>query len=190
MATFVDYWKIVKPAPNAKKYYYNDSFRPDGQGVQDGQHAFMSYSWYSDIIKSSSSRIQKYMQYDAMDKDIDIARALDTIAEEISTKNNVNELPFDFQFHNEDGSEVTENFITTLRASLRHWTDKQDLENRIFKIARSCIKYGDCFFQKTSDYTKWKFINPHDVLGMEMDDDNKCVAYHIRKDVVDPKLLQ
>lgn len=156
-------------------------------GETQGQPSFMSYAWYSEILKSAGSRIQKYQQFDIMDSDVDIYRALDTIAEEISTKNSVNELPFDFQFHNEDGSDVTENFVTTLRASLRHWTTKQDLENRIFRIARCCIKYGDCFFQKTSDFAKWRYIDPHNVLGMEVDEKGEVVAYHIQKGAVDPK---
>lgn len=187
MATFTDYWRIVKPIPNQKRYYYNDSYRPDGQSQGYGLASHMAQAWYAEILKSASTRLQIYSQYDIMDNDIDVARALDTIAEEMSTKNTVNELPFEFQFHNEDGSDVSENVVTTLRASLRYWVTKQDLENRIFRISRSVVKYGDCFFQKTSDFRKWKFLNPHDILGMELDENGIVVAYHIQKGAVDPR---
>lgn len=120
-----------------------------------------------------------------MDHDIDIARALDTIAEEISTKNMHSELPFELQFYNEGGKELSDQLITTLRAAMRAWVVKQDLENRIFRIARMVIKYGDCFFQKTSDFKKWRFIAPRDILGIEIDEMGVIVAYHVRKGVVD-----
>ena len=112
-----------------------------------------------------------------MDHDIDIARALDTIAEEISTKNMHSELPFELQFYNEGGKELSDQLITTLRAAMRAWVVKQDLENRIFRIARMVIKYGDCFFQKTSDFKKWRFIAPRDILGIEIDEMGVIVAY-------------
>lgn len=122
-----------------------------------------------------------------MDHDIDIARALDTIAEEISTKNMHSELPFELQFYNEGGKELSDQLITTLRAAMRAWVVKQDLENRIFRIARMVIKYGDCFFQKTSDFKKWRFIAPRDILGIEIDEMGVIVAYHVRKGVVDSR---
>jgi hypothetical protein len=69
----------------------------------------------------------------------------------------------------------------TVKAALRHWSEVQDLENRIFRVARYSIKFGDCFFRKFSDHKKWMFIEPSECIGIELDQSGNIVAYHLRK---------
>jgi hypothetical protein len=116
-----------------------------------------------------------------MDTDVDISRALDTIAEEMSSKNDKTELPFNIHYQNDDNKEVKESIVMTVKAAVRHWTDIQDLENRIFRVARYSIKFGDCFFRKFSDHKKWMFVEPGEVIGIELDQNGEIIAYHLRK---------
>jgi len=175
MGQWTQYYKIVKPQPAKNDYVARDSYT-------DGDPSSISnFSWYSQVMKGAGTRMQRYTQFEAMDYDVDVARALDTIAEEMSTRNDITELPFDIHYQNDDNKEVKESIVMTVKAALRHWTDVQDLDNRIFRVARYTIKFGDCFFRKHSDHKKWQFIEPKEVIGIEMNDKGEIIAYHLRK---------
>lgn len=174
MGQWTQYYKIIKPAPPKDGYVARDSYDANETTISN-------FSWYTQVMKGAGSRMQRYTQYSAMDTDVDIARALDTIAEEMSSKNEQTELPFNIHYQNDDNKEVKESIVMTVKAALRHWSDVQDLENRIFRVARYSIKFGDCFFRKFSDHKKWMFVEPGEVLGIELDQSGNIVAYHLRK---------
>jgi hypothetical protein len=174
MGQWTQYYKIIKPAPAKDGYVARDTYDANETTISN-------FSWYTQVMKGAGSRMQRYTQYNAMDTDVDIARALDTIAEEMSSKNEQTELPFNIHYQNDDNKEVKESIVMTVKAAMRHWTDIQDLENRVFRVARYSIKFGDCFFRKFSDHKKWMFIDPSEVLGIEMDQNGQIVAYHLRK---------
>ena len=178
MATWTSYWKIITPAKKqettALKYDSNDN---NVYGA-----AFNTVAAYSQLIKGAGSRVSKYMQYDAMDADSDVARALDIIAEEMTTTDENTGLPFLIDYQIEQNQEVSEITVTTLRAAMRHWSNIHDLNNKLFKIARCVIKYGDCFFIKHADNKKWEFIEPSKVIGIEIDEEGQKVAFHVREE--------
>jgi hypothetical protein len=168
---FTDYWRIVKPAP--VKTTYNAS--------PEETKFFNNFSWYTKVMKGASSRNSKYTQYKGMDTDVFVARALDTIAEEMTNKNTKTHLPFDINYQNEVSRGVNQNITDLVRAALRHWCEIQDLNHIVFDIARVVIKYGDCFFRKTSDFKKWIYLDPQDVIGVVLDKDtNRPSHYHLR----------
>jgi hypothetical protein len=116
-----------------------------------------------------------------MDADIDIARSLDIIAEEIATRDEKTNLPFVIEWQKEDNQDITDSTIVTVRAALRQFSQLQDLKKRMFNIARTMVKYGDCFFRKTSDTKRWQYIDPSLVYGIEIDENGAAIAYHIRR---------
>ena len=122
-----------------------------------------------------------YRQYDAMDGDIDIARSLDIIAEEMSGKDDKTDLPFIIQWQKEDNQDISDTTIVTVRAALRQWAQLQDLKKRVYGASRCMIKYGDCFFRKASDTRRWEYIDPSMVSGIEIDEIGTKVSYHIKK---------
>jgi hypothetical protein len=140
-----------------------------------------SVQWYSQVLRGPGSRSQMYKQYDAMDGDIDIARSLDIIAEEMSGKNDKTELPFEIDYEKEDNQDVSDSTAVTLRQAVRQWAELQDLKRRIFSIGRTLVKYGDCFFQKQSDTKKWKYIDPALVYGIEINELGDKIAYHVKR---------
>jgi len=175
MGQWTQYYKIIKPAPPKDAYVARDSYDANNEAT------IANFSWYTQVMKGAGTRMTRYKQYESMDTDVDISRALDTIAEEISSKDDQSELPFNIHYQNDDNKEVKESIVMTVKAALRHWSDVQDLENRIFRTARYAIKYGDCFFRKFSDHKKWVFVEPGEVIGIEMDNKGEIVAYHLRK---------
>ncbi len=177
MGQWTQYYKIIQPTSAKSSYVSNDSY----ELTANGNSAISNFSWYTQVMKGSGSRLQRYTQYNAMDSDVDVSRALDTIAEEMSAKNEQTELPFDIHYQNDDNLEVKESIVMTLKAALRHWNDIQDIDNRAFRIARYTVKYGDCFFRKFSDHKKWSFVDPSNVIGIEIDEFGEIVNYHLRK---------
>jgi hypothetical protein len=140
-----------------------------------------SIQWYSQVLRGPGSRSQSYKQYDAMDTDIDIARSLDIIAEEMSTKDEKSKLPFLIEYQKEDNQDVSDSTTVTLRQAVRQWSELQDFQKRIFQVARCLVKYGDCFFRKTSDTKKWKYVDPSLVHGIEVDENGDKISYHVKK---------
>jgi hypothetical protein len=178
MATWTSYFKIITPAEKQS----STELKYDSTNNSYGGTAFNAIAAYSQLIKGAGSRIQRYMQYDAMDMDIDVSRALDIVAEEMSTIDDDTALPFKIEYQTEQNQEVSEVTVTTIRAALRYWSNRQDLYNRIFKISRMTVKYGDCFFIKHSANKKWEFIEPQKVIGIEIDDDGNKVAFHLQEE--------
>ena len=169
---FTDFWRIVKPAAAKTQYV---STNPEAAKL------YSNFSWYTKVLKGASSRFAKYSQYQNMTNDVFVCRALDTIAEEMTQINAKTEMPFDIVYQNEGNAEVPESITMTVRAALRHWCTLQDFSMMMFDIAMTTIKFGDCFFRKVSDFKKWQYINPSDIIGISINQDTgKPEHYHIR----------
>lgn len=179
MSTLSNYWRIITPASRKQMYttLATDAYDPNTVDVS----SLASVKWYTQVLRGPGSRAQSYKQYDAMDADIDISRSLDIIAEEMSSKDSKTDLPFIIEYQKEDNQDISDSTVITVRQALRSWSDLQALNRRMFSIARTMIKYGDCFFIKTSDTKKWKYLDPSLIYGIEVDEDGTKVAYHIRQ---------
>jgi hypothetical protein len=169
---FVDFWRIVKPSAPKTSYV----------GDPDDFKLYSNFSWYSKVMKGAGSRFQKYSQYKNMDGDVFVSRALDQIAAEMTSEDTKTNLPFKITYQSEANEEVPENIVVTVRAALRHWCDMQNLYKLSFDIARMTVKFGDCFFRKTSDFKLWEYVDPSDVIGIHLDKETgKPQFYQVRK---------
>ncbi len=179
MAQFSNYWKIITPASRKQLYttISTDAYDPRTTDLS----SMTAVTWYSQIMRGPGSRMSMYKQYDAMDADVDISRALDIIAEEMSNKDEKTGLPFVIEYDKEDNQDVSDTTAITLRQAVRQWSQMQDLGRRLFKMARELIKYGDCFFRKSSDTKKWTYVDPTLVYGIEVDQLGNKISYHVKK---------
>lgn len=168
---FTDYWRIIKPAASKSQYVQNSP---------EAAKLYSNFSWYTKVMKGATSRFSKYNQYKNMDGDVFVSRALDTIAEEATPENARTRMPFEIDYQNENNTEVPENLVMTIRAALRHWCDIQQFDTIIFDVARTTFKFGDCFFRKTSDFKKWQYVDPGDVIGVSIDENGVAEHYHVR----------
>lgn len=180
MAQWTNYWRIVTPASRKSSYEKPTVNLDDGMNLNTaGYAAFATVSWFSNLLKGSTARLQRYKQYDAMDMG-DVSRAIDVVSEEISNPDKRTGLPFVIEYQTEENENLPDTTVTTVRAALRHWAKFHGLHKRVYSIARVLVKYGDCFFRKTSDTKKWEYIDPTRVVGIEVDAEGNRVAYHIR----------
>lgn len=176
------YFKVVSPAQSTTKM-------TDSQEMAD-VGAYNNYTWYQRLIQGSASRMTRYREYDLMDNDVEVSRALDTIAEEMTGEGNPNShLPLEVQILTNEEDPVASQTIVTVRAALRRWSKIHDWENRIFHIARLMIKYGDVFFRKPTKHERWKFVHPKNVVAALVDanDATKVVAWQIKVDITKPR---
>ncbi len=123
MSQFSNYWKIVTPASRKQLYttLSTDAYDPRTTDVS----SLSSVQWYSQVLRGPGSRTQMYKQYDAMDADVDIARSLDIIAEEMSSKNQKTNLPFEIEYQKEDNQDISDSTTVTLRQAMRQWVGIQ-----------------------------------------------------------------
>ena len=174
VAKFTDFYKIVRPSPEATRV-------TDSQSMTDAG-IYGNYSWYQRLIQGSGSRLTRYREYDLMDNDVDVARALDTIAEEMTGNDEATEDCIIMDVVAEDDSVISDTEVLTVKAALRHWIGIHKWDARLFKIARVTVKYGDCFFRKRKESVAWEFIHPKHVIGAIVDKDNiyKILGWQIR----------
>ncbi len=176
-AKWTNYFKIIDKQVDVSKAY-------DSQNLSD-PGSYNNFSWYQRLIHGSTSRLAKYREYDLMDADVEIFRALDTIGEEMTGNNPKTNEPIEVEVIAENDDRVKSYDVLTVKAALRRWCQLHKWDNRLFKIARHTAKYGDCFFRKQKDYEKWTFIHPKNVMAaiVDSDDINKVIGWQVREDI-------
>lgn len=180
MAKFSGYFKLVQPKPLV-------TTMTDSQSIGD-QGAYANYTWYQRLIQGSASRIVRYREYDLMDNDIEVARALDTIAEEMTGNDKSTDSPIVLDIKTEKQQSVPPSTVSTLRAALEYWSTIHDWKTRLFKLCRVTIKYGDCFFIRHRETSKWEFVHPKNVVAAVVDerDMTKIIAWQLKRDIKVP----
>lgn len=175
MSSLTKIYKIVDPVSATKTIQ-------DSQDLSGGS-LYSYHSWYQRLVQGSSTRMQRYREYDRMDDDVDISRALDIIAEEMTTIDASTKLPMLVDILSND-EKSDESVGLTLRAALQHWCQIHDWHTRIFTVCRHTVKYGDCFFIKRSVKHKWEYMWPQNILAAVVDEEDvtKVIAYQVRRD--------
>src|ERR1700752_1005263 len=104
MARITKFYKLISPAsPNVDI--------TTNQDIGGNGGLYGNYTWYNRLVQGSSSRITRYREYDAMDSDIDVSRALDTIAGEMTRHNPKTELPLQLHISTESEQRVPTNTV-------------------------------------------------------------------------------
>lgn len=145
-----------------------------------------SQGWFGDVnnlnmihqvYRGRYDRLERYRTFDWMDRDSDVARALDMIAEHCTETNNDDEF-FNIDW---DTQEPTEEISGILRAHLAQWTKVNEFDKRLFRTVRNVIKYGDWFYFRHPHTMELYDVHPKLVLGALVDrSTNEVLAWIIR----------
>lgn len=177
-AKWTGFYRLVEPKPNVTKV-------TDNQAIGD-QGTYGNFSWYQRLVQGSASRLTRYREYDLMDNDVEVARALDTIAEEMTGNEPKTDECLIVQVDTEKEDEISNNTVLTLKAALKYWNQIHDWETRLFKVSRMTAKYGDCFFRKIKHEPriKWQYIHPKNVVGALVDENDvtNVLGWQIKTD--------
>ena len=167
MSNITTYFKIVTPkSPNVSV--------TDSQDISGSRGLYGNHGWYQRIVQGSTTRLVRYREYDVMDNDSDVARALDIMAEEMTGNCPKTRMPLNIMI--EAGSErnVPGHVFSTLRAALKTWCKIHNWGGgRLFTLSRNLLKYGDCFFERPKDKNKpYMYIHPKHVVGAVVSEDD------------------
>jgi hypothetical protein len=95
-----------------------------------------------EVYTGHPNRIERYNQYENMDCDSEINACLDILAEFSTQFNESNETPFEVKYRDKP----TDHEIDIIKKQLQQWVKLNKLDQRIFKLFRNTIKYGDQVF--------------------------------------------
>lgn len=158
-AKFTGYFKLINAEPTPAHVVDNVSFDSMTVGNITG--------WYSNVVTGSGNRHARYQEYDLMDTDVEVSRALDIIAEEMT--NGTEDEPL--ILHVPEGN-LTDTEQVTLKAALSRWCRMMKLHSKLFYIARNLAKYGDVFFERQDVFGQWDYVPIKQVSGAYVDQNN------------------
>jgi hypothetical protein len=135
----------LSPINGGRDQGYPGWGRNDGRDATaaEADFAFKNYaSRLPEVYSGHPNRIERYNQYENMDADSEINACLDIIAEFSTQLNENNETPFEVKFLDEP----TDHEVEIIKKQLQQWTKLNKLDQRIFKLFRNTLKYGDQVF--------------------------------------------
>ena len=113
-----------------------------GTGVSP-DFAFRNYaSRLPEVYVGHPNRVERYNQYENMDCDSEVNACLDIIAEFSTQTSEANSTPFELNFN----EQPTDHEVDIIKKQLQQWTKLNKLDQRIFKMFRNTLKYGDQLF--------------------------------------------
>ena len=125
----------------------------------DNYPADMVYRNYAsrlpEVYSGHPNRIERYNQYEAMDMDSEINACLDIIAEFSTQMNEQNSTPFEIKYNDTP----TDHEIDIVKKQLQQWVKLNKLDQRIFKLFRNTIKYGDQVFVRDPETFEMMWVD-------------------------------
>jgi hypothetical protein len=123
-------------------------------------------SYLPEVYAGHPNRIQRYSQYDDMDRDSDISAALNIIADFCTQNEEQNNQPFQIKY--KDSANETE--IKLIKGSMEKWTKLNDFKSRLWYIFRGVIKNGDQFFVRDPETKEWLWVDHFNVELVRVDE--------------------
>jgi hypothetical protein len=125
-------------------------------GGTPNDFAFRNYaSRLPEVYSGHPNRLERYNQYENMDCDSEVNACLDIISEFSTQNNSDNGTPFDIEFN----ETPTDHEIEIIKKQLQQWVKLNELDQRIFKLFRNTIKYGDQVFVRDPETFKMLWID-------------------------------
>ena len=119
---------------------------PKNDGRRNNAETDFSFRNYAsrlpEVYSGHPNRIERYNQYENMDADSEVNACMDIIAEFSTQLNENNETPFEVKYLDDP----TDHEVEIIKKQLQQWTKLNKLDQRIFKLFRNTIKYGDQIF--------------------------------------------
>jgi hypothetical protein len=133
-----------------------------------------------EVYTGHPNRIERYNQYEMMDVDAEINACLDIISEFSTQKNEHNKTPFSLEYR----EEPTPHEVDLLKTQLQQWCKLNEMETRIFKIFRNCLKYGDQVFVRDPENFKLYWVDMTKVIKVIVNEsEGKKPEQYVIKDL-------
>jgi len=150
-------------------------------GFNQDQFGYKNYmSRLPEVYTGHPNRIERYNQYEMMDVDAEINACLDIISEFSTQKNEHNKTPFNLSFKDDP----TDHEINILKEQLQQWCKLNEFDQRIFKIFRNVIKYGDQVFVRDPENFKLYWVDMVKVIKVIVNEsEGKLPEQYVIKDL-------
>ena len=160
------YFKVANTGGQLSPISGQNQFGLDGYPRQGGagnemggtgnDFAFRNYaSRLPEVYSGHPNRIERYNQYENMDCDSEVNACLDIIAEFSTQANEQNDTPFDINF----SDKPTDHEVEIIKKQLQQWTKLNKLDQRMFKLFRNTIKYGDQVFVRDPETFEMMWVD-------------------------------
>lgn len=137
-----------------------------------------SSSWYNNHLDNTGSRLNRLRRYNDADKcSVEISRALDIIAEDVSSSNADDNNTFELFYP--DDSKVTKTAVKMMEAALKLWGDRTGFDENLFDRVRKTIKYGATFYRKQPDGSVKELPTERFVGYVLAENDEELVTHYI-----------
>lgn len=165
--------RFWKPVDLSRKGRSKNATMTSGGAMATQHH---SVNWYNKIMQHPQRRKDKLRRYDMMDQTVDISRALDIMAEDISSDNADNEDTFILDFP--ENNSVKKTIVKQVEEFKDKWKKRTEFDVEFFNYVREMLKYGAVFFEKNEDHTLTKLV-PQRIEGYVLDpqNDQNVIAY-------------
>jgi hypothetical protein len=150
-------------------------------GWNNNDFGYKNYmSRLPEVYTGHPNRIERYNQYEMMDVDAEINACLDIISEFSTQKNEHNKTPFNLEFK----IDPTPHEINILKEQLQQWCKLNEFDQRIFKIFRNVIKYGDQVFVRDPENFKLYWVDMVKVIKVIVNEsEGKLPEQYVLKDL-------
>lgn len=142
------YFKVVDPGGNLSPISGNNQRGVNygtgyGGSTSGSEISFRNYqSRLPEVYTGHPNRVERYNQYENMDMDAEVNACLDILAEFCTQSNDQNGTPFEVNY----SDEPSDNEVDIIKKQLQQWCKLNRLDQRVFKLFRNTIKYGDQVF--------------------------------------------
>jgi hypothetical protein len=148
---------VMSPISGTNQFGFPGYGKNDGgTGNNTNDFVFRNYaSRLPEVYSGHPNRIERYNQYENMDMDSEINACLDIIAEFSTQLNEQNGTPFDIDYQDKP----TDHEIEIIRKQMKQWVKLNKLDQRIFKLFRNTIKYGDQIFVRDPETFEMMWVD-------------------------------
>jgi hypothetical protein len=155
--------------------------QPGGDAYNNAEWGYRNYmSRLPEVYTGHPNRIERYNQYEMMDVDAEINACLDIISEFSTQKNEHNKTPFNIEFK----EDPTPHEIKILTQQLSQWCALNEFNQRMFKIFRNVIKYGDQVFVRDPENFKLYWVDMVKVIKVIVNEsEGKLPEQYVIKDL-------
>ena len=147
---------VMSPISGTNQFGFPGYGKNDGGMGNTNEFGFRNYaSRLPEVYSGHPNRIERYNQYENMDMDSEINACLDIIAEFSTQLNEQNGTPFDIDYQDKP----TDHEIEIIRKQMKQWVKLNKLDQRIFKLFRNTIKYGDQIFVRDPETFEMMWVD-------------------------------
>ena len=153
---------VQSPISGSNQFGLPNYPRNDGNsGATQADFVFRNYaSRLPEVYSGHPNRVERYNQYENMDMDSEVNACLDIIAEFSTQLSETNGTPFDVKYNDKP----TDHEIEIIKKQMQQWVKLNKLDQRIFKLFRNTIKYGDQVFVRDPETFEMYWVDMSKVM--------------------------